>query len=87
MPSNETGVGPSMTGARSGYDDGYSVCPCFWGRAPGSLVRRFIDTQTVKGLRILDPSGRACTMSRPAGWPLLSSRGCMSWPASLGKWL
>jgi hypothetical protein len=51
MSSNETGVGQGTTGARSGYDDGYSVCPCFWGRAPGSLVRRFIDTQTVSCCR------------------------------------
>jgi hypothetical protein len=23
-----------------GYDSGYSVCPCFWGSEPGSLVAR-----------------------------------------------
>lgn len=23
-----------------GYDDGYSVCPCFWGKEPGSMVRK-----------------------------------------------
>src|SRR3954451_16915833 len=41
--------------ARSGgYDDGYSACPCFWGRAPGSLVRNFLRQQAVNGLRVLD---------------------------------
>ena len=32
-------------------------------------------------------SGRACAMSREAGWALalLPSRGCMSWPGSVGR--
>jgi len=37
-----------------GYDDGYSRCPCFWGRSPGSLVQRFIANVPCKGLRVLD---------------------------------
>jgi 2-polyprenyl-3-methyl-5-hydroxy-6-metoxy-1,4-benzoquinol methylase len=37
-----------------GYDDGYSRCPCFWGRSPGSLVQRFIANVACKGLRVLD---------------------------------
>lgn len=38
-----------------GYDDGYSCCRCFWGKSPGSLVRRFLsETRSVEGLRILD---------------------------------
>jgi SAM-dependent methyltransferase len=26
-----------------GYEDGYRACPCFWGRAPGSLLPRLRD--------------------------------------------
>jgi tellurite methyltransferase len=38
-----------------GYDDGYSVCPCFWGQAPGSLVRDFLATEPpLKGCTVLD---------------------------------
>jgi tellurite methyltransferase len=40
--------------ANGGYDDGYSRCACFWGRSPGSLVRRFIANVPCKGLRVLD---------------------------------
>jgi tellurite methyltransferase len=40
--------------ANGGYDDGYSSCACFWGRSPGSLVRRFIANVPCKGLRVLD---------------------------------
>jgi tellurite methyltransferase len=40
--------------ANGGYDDGYSRCACFWGKSPGSLVRRFIANVPCKGLRILD---------------------------------
>ncbi len=38
-----------------GYDDGYRVCPCFWGREPGTfvqLLRRQV--LSFSGLRILD---------------------------------
>jgi hypothetical protein len=28
-------------GLNGGYDDGYSRCPCFWGKSAGSLVQRF----------------------------------------------
>lgn len=38
-----------------GYDEGYSRCPCFWGKSPGSLVKHFIsEIRTPKGLRVLD---------------------------------
>jgi tellurite methyltransferase len=40
-----------MTG---GYDNGYSTCPCFWGRKPGSLVRAFANLVPVAGKTILD---------------------------------
>lgn len=34
-----------------GYDDGYSSCPCLWGKVPGSLVLRFIDNVPLSDLR------------------------------------
>ncbi len=38
-----------------GYDDGYSQCPCFWGRSAGSLVRAFIsDIPATQDLQVLD---------------------------------
>jgi cyclopropane fatty-acyl-phospholipid synthase-like methyltransferase len=38
-----------------GYDSGYLACPCFWGREPGSLVRKFVERLgSVRGLEILD---------------------------------
>lgn len=38
-----------------GYDEGYARCPCFWGRAPGSLVHRMISQMGhARGLKVLD---------------------------------
>jgi cyclopropane fatty-acyl-phospholipid synthase-like methyltransferase len=38
-----------------GYDDGYVVCPCFWGRQPGRLVRSLVGVLgSMEGLEILD---------------------------------
>ena len=38
-----------------GYDEGYSRCPCFWGKSPGSLVRRVIsDMSSAQGRQVLD---------------------------------
>jgi tellurite methyltransferase len=38
-----------------GYDDGYSKCSCFWGKAPGSLIRRHLASiGNAKGLKVLD---------------------------------
>jgi cyclopropane fatty-acyl-phospholipid synthase-like methyltransferase len=37
-----------------GYDAGYSACPCFWGRTPGSLVLHLLKGIAVDGWRILD---------------------------------
>jgi SAM-dependent methyltransferase len=38
-----------------GYDSGYSVCPCFWGSEPGSLVARLPEIiPSFKGLQVLD---------------------------------
>ena len=38
-----------------GYDDGYRVCPCFWGTEPGTFVQRLRRQMvTFSGLRILD---------------------------------
>jgi tellurite methyltransferase len=38
-----------------GYEDGYAKCPCFWGRSPGSLVRRFLsEAPSVEGLDVVD---------------------------------
>lgn len=40
---------------KGGYDSGYSVCPCFWGSEPGSLVSKLTDiVPTFEGLRVLD---------------------------------
>lgn len=41
-----------MTG---GYDHGYSRCRCFWGREPGSFVRRLaLELRNLSGIRVLD---------------------------------
>lgn len=39
-----------------GYDDGYRICECFWGRVPGSLVRRLAEicSMDMHDLRVLD---------------------------------
>jgi 2-polyprenyl-3-methyl-5-hydroxy-6-metoxy-1,4-benzoquinol methylase len=37
-----------------GYDDGYTALPCFWGKAPGSLVRTFLNARDVRGFHVLD---------------------------------
>jgi tellurite methyltransferase len=38
-----------------GYDNGYAACPCFWGREPGSLVKKRIDcVGSVRGMDVLD---------------------------------
>jgi tellurite methyltransferase len=38
-----------------GYDSGYKMCPCFWGRDPGKLVRHLANiVPNFNGLRILD---------------------------------
>jgi tellurite methyltransferase len=38
-----------------GYDDGYSACPCFWGKLPGSLIREFLATKpSLVGRTVLD---------------------------------
>jgi tellurite methyltransferase len=42
-------------GLNGGYEDGYSRCPCFWGRSAGSLVQRFVsDYSFARGFRVLD---------------------------------
>lgn len=41
-----------MTGP---YDNGYRCCDCFWGRSPGSFVRRFIsEIGASPGMLVLD---------------------------------
>jgi 2-polyprenyl-3-methyl-5-hydroxy-6-metoxy-1,4-benzoquinol methylase len=37
-----------------GYDDGYEAVTGFWGTMPGSLVREYLATHDVAGLRVLD---------------------------------
>jgi tellurite methyltransferase len=38
-----------------GYDSGYTACPCFWGRSPGSLVRVLEEyVADFTGLDVLD---------------------------------
>ena len=37
-----------------GYDEGYAACRCFWGREPGSLVRRLVALGSVSGRQVLD---------------------------------
>ena len=41
--------------SNGGYDDGYSTCPCFWGKIPGSLVREFLaNNPSQVGRAVLD---------------------------------
>jgi tellurite methyltransferase len=54
MQSGPTNGGEGLVCPQGGYDEGYSSCACFWGRAPGSLVHHFLETNTVKGHRVLD---------------------------------
>jgi tellurite methyltransferase len=50
-PHNKT----EQIGANGGYDDGYSCCPCFWGKTAGSLVQRFLSDQSIaQALKVLD---------------------------------
>jgi ubiquinone/menaquinone biosynthesis C-methylase UbiE len=37
-----------------GYDEGYSAVPCFWGEDPGSLIKLFLERQSVRGYQVLD---------------------------------
>jgi tellurite methyltransferase len=38
-----------------GYDSGYARCPCFWGRAPGSLIRLLISyVPNLRDMKVLD---------------------------------
>lgn len=37
-----------------GYDDGYRACPCFWGKNTGSLITKFLETNSVENIRVLD---------------------------------
>jgi tellurite methyltransferase len=38
-----------------GYDEGYAACPCFWGREPGTFIKRLLGGfSDVAGLRVLD---------------------------------
>ncbi len=38
-----------------GYDSGYTACPCFWGRDPGSLVKKLAERMgSMRGLEVLD---------------------------------
>ncbi len=54
-----------------GYDAGYTACPCFWGRSPGSLVR-LLD-QYVVGFRGLEVLDAGCGEGKNAAF--LSQRG------------
>jgi ubiquinone/menaquinone biosynthesis C-methylase UbiE len=41
--------------AKGGYDDGYKSCSCFWGREPGSLIRKLEEVMpSFEGALILD---------------------------------
>ena len=66
-----------------GYDSGYESCPCFWGREPGSFVKRFAALlPSMHGLRALDVG---CGEAKNAAY--LAGLGCsvvaldLSWPA------
>ena len=54
MPPDTADHQSDTTRSPGGYDDGYEACPCFWGTSPGSLVRKFLEANTVAGLRVLD---------------------------------
>jgi tellurite methyltransferase len=48
-------IGSDGTSGEGGYDDGYSDCPCFWGKLPGSLVKEFLQRNgSLAGCRVLD---------------------------------
>jgi len=52
---HRTGAFDGDNGLNGGYEDGYSRCPCFWGRSAGSLVQRFVsDHSFARGFRVLD---------------------------------
>lgn len=43
-----------MTPNAGGYDDGYSLVPCFWGKSPASLVAQYLKDNSPAGLKVLD---------------------------------
>lgn len=56
-----------------GYDVGYKACPCFWGKAPGSLVRKLVQgIGDVRGLSVIDVG---CGEGKNAVW--LSEQGAL----------
>src|SRR5690242_16399740 len=55
------------------YDDRYARCPCFWGREPGSLIRRLeAHIPSFAGLTVLDAG---CGEGKNAAY--LSERGAV----------
>jgi tellurite methyltransferase len=41
--------------SNGGYNEGYAACPCFWGREPGTLIKRLLGKYSdVAGLSVLD---------------------------------
>jgi len=39
----------------AGYDDGYKACPCFWGKKPGSLVKKLsLKLGSLSNFKVLD---------------------------------
>lgn len=48
-------LGEDLCKSGGGYDDGYSECPCFWGRGPGSLIKRSsAESLSFENIRVLD---------------------------------
>ncbi|NPV24099.1 class I SAM-dependent methyltransferase [Bradyrhizobium aeschynomenes] len=40
---------------QGGYENGYKSCPCFWGDAPGALIKAFLkERSSCEGLSVLD---------------------------------
>jgi tellurite methyltransferase len=88
----------SMT-VNGGYDEGYSACSCFWGRAPGSLVSRLFDwLPKTAGLRVHDAGcgegknahafaarGARVTAIDCSGLALGNARA--AWPEAAVEWM
>src|SRR5215470_1918696 len=89
----------SMTAKSGGYDDGYAACSCFWGREPGSLIRRLLErTADVGGLRILDAgcgegknahafAARAASVTAVDCSPLALRNARRAWPEDQIDWV
>lgn len=73
-------VGAQPPDRDGGYDAGYRSCPCFWGRAPGSVLRWLHDKTDLRGADVLD---LGCGEGKNAAW--LSTMGCQVTAVDISK--